>query len=551
MMFKKKYSSIIFLCLILLLSLALRLISLSTIPPSLNWDEVSIGYNAASILHTGKDEWGNFLPLSFRAFGDYKLPGYIYLDIPFIAVFGLNELGVRLPSAILGAGLVLLIFLILKRKTDINTALWGSFLAAITPWTIILSRVALEAQLTLFLTTLGLYLFLLGLERRYWLLFSSLSFGLTIFSYNSSRIVTPLLLLVIGVFYWKKLLGTKKYTLAALVIFVTFFLLALPKAILQDSSARYKWTSILDEGAINRINELRGSSALPPALAAVTFNKVTYVVPEIFKNYFSHFNPNFLFLNGGSNYQFSVPGSGLFYPIIAPLLLVGFWVILKERKKWQLSVMSWFFIAIIPAAITRDAPHALRSLMMIPPVVLITSMGIAFCFNHLIRKNRLILSIVLTIVLLLNIYRFWQNYSGAYTKAYSWSWQYGYKQAVGFIKLNGGAYQKIYFTKKYGEPHEFILFYSQYDPEKYRTDSKLVRYFRSDWYWVDSFDKYVFLNDWEVKDKVKSEQAVPAGRQGIGKNLLITSPGNYPKESKLLETINFLDGKPAFDIVEI
>ena len=35
-----------------------------------------------------------------------------------------------------------------------------------------------------------------------------------------------------------------------------------------------------------------------------------------------------------------------------------------------------------------------------------------------------------------------------------------------------------------------------------------------------------------------------------GRTLLITSPGNYPKEWKLLKTINFLDGKPAFDIVE-
>ncbi|TSC63857.1 MAG: glycosyl transferase family protein, partial [Microgenomates group bacterium Gr01-1014_93] len=300
--------------LIVALALILRFYNLQLFPPSLNWDEVSIGYNAYSILNTSKDEWGNTLPLSFKAYGDYKLPGYVYLDVPFVAVFGLNEWGVRLPSALLGIGFVILISLILKELTNIHVRSWAAFLAAITPWAIVLSRIALEAQLALFLTTLGFYLFLLGLKKRKLFILSAVFWGLTIFSYNSSRVVTPLLLITLGIFYWKELKNFKKEILISVLIFLTFFIVALPKALLQDSSARYRWTSILDEGAINRINELRGTSALPPPLTAATYNKVTYVVPEILKNYVSHFDPRFLFLSGGSNYQFSVPGSGMFYP---------------------------------------------------------------------------------------------------------------------------------------------------------------------------------------------------------------------------------------------
>ena len=159
----KKDNLLILLIPIVLLAVFLRIYNLTSLPPSLNWDEVSHGFNAYSLLKTGKDEWGYFLPLSFRDYGDYKLPAYTYLDVPFIATLGLNEWGVRFPSAMLGVGLVILIFLILKKLADINTALWGAFLTAITPWTIILSRVALEAHLALFLTTLGFYLFLLGL----------------------------------------------------------------------------------------------------------------------------------------------------------------------------------------------------------------------------------------------------------------------------------------------------------------------------------------------------------------------------------------------------
>ncbi|OGE17937.1 hypothetical protein A2769_00945 [Candidatus Daviesbacteria bacterium RIFCSPHIGHO2_01_FULL_37_27] len=527
----------------LILTAVIRLYSLSNIPPALNWDEVSLGYNAFSILETGKDEWGNTLPLSFKGYGDYKLPGYVYLDVPFIAIFGLNEWGVRLPSAILGIGFIILISLILKELTNIHVRSWAIFLGAISPWTIIISRIALEAHLALFLTTLGFYFFLMGLKNPTFLLYSGFSFGMTIFSYNSSRVVTPLLIIALGLLFLKELKSFKRMVFSSLIIFSLFFAIALPKALLQDSSARYKWTSILDEGAINRINELRGSSALPPSLAMVTYNKVTYVVPEVLKNYVLHLDPRFLFLTGGSNYQFSVPGSGMFYPILAPFFVYGFWVIFKERKKWQFFMVVWLLISVIPAAITRDSPHALRSLMMILPVVVISSIGLDK-FVGLFKNKGAFVKLPLIFVLLVNLYFFWNNYSGEYAKNYSWSWQYGYKEVVNYIKENGGQYEKIYVTKKYGEPHEFLLFYMGWKPQQYRNDPNLSRYFRSDWYWVDSFDKYVFVNDWEVVGKVDRIQ-------GTGDSLLITSPGNYPDDVKFLKTINFLDGKPAFDIVEI
>ncbi len=526
--------NIIIFVLILLLAFFLRIYNLNNLPSSLNWDEISLGYNAYSILNSGQDEWGQTFPLSFRAYGDYKLPVYIYLDVPFVAMFGLNEWGVRLPSALAGVGLVIFIFFILKKLTNnINTSLWGAFIASIFPWSVILSRIALEANLSLFFTAGAIYFFLKGIEQKKYLNFSSILFGLTIFTYNSSRIVTPLLILFLGILFFRKL--KNKFSIVPLFIFLIFFIVALPNALLQDSSARYKWTSILDQGAINKINELRGSAAVPAVLATLQYNKITYSVPEIVKNYISHFDPRFLFFKGGSHYQYSIPGYGLVLPIFLPFLLLGLWKIYKEKLRWQLMVLVWIFIAPIPASITRDAPHALRALMMVIPLIIIISLGIQL-------KKWLALGLI--IVIAGNFYFLWQNYAGDYTKNYSWVWQYGYKQAIDYIKINYHKYDQIYITKKYGEPHEFLLFYLQYNPIKYRNDPNLVRYLKSDWYWVDSFDKFVFVNDWEIKEKLKSENLKQ-------KTLVITSDDNYLEKSKLLKTISFLDGKVAFDIVEL
>lgn len=526
---------------IFFLSAFIRLYNLSVFPPSLNWDEVSIGYNAYSILKTGRDEWGQFFPLSFRAYGDYKLPGYIYLDVPFIAIFGLNEIGVRLPSVLLGIGVVILIFLIVRHLTgDLVLSLLAMFISSLTPWLIILSRIALEAHLALFLIILSFYLFLIGLKKSKFLIGSAFALGLSLFAYNSSRVLfLPLILL--AVFFSKKQLSPNKYSYISLFILMTVLIIMLPLAVFQDSSARFRWTTIIDEGAISMIEHLRAGSSLPPLVEKLIFNKATYIVPEIIKNYFSHFDPNFLFFNGGSNYQYSVPGTGLTVPILLPFLLLGVVQIIRQKLTWQYFLIGWLLVAPIPGAITRDAPHALRSLFMVVPLVIFSSLGINYFLNLL--KNRLqnFFVVVLILLIFIDFIHFWNKYTGEYLRTYSWSWQYGYKQAVEFINNQGVEYDSIVFSKKYGEPHEFILFYTKYNPAKYQTDKNLKRYKKSDWYWVDQFSKFEFVNDWEVRERVENR----------GDLLLITSPGNYPVNGKLLKSIYFLDDNPAFDIVEL
>ncbi|MFA5932964.1 MAG: phospholipid carrier-dependent glycosyltransferase [Microgenomates group bacterium] len=527
---------------ILLIAFFLRFINLDNVPPSLNWDEVSIGYNAYSILKTGTDEWGKFMPLNFRAFGDYKLPLYIYADIPFIALFGLNAVGVRLLSVLSGLGVVILSYLILKNLTKNNTiALIGMFTAATLPWLIILSRIGLEANFALFLVTLFVYLFLRGVEEKRFLVWSGIPLGLSLFTYNSSRVTTPFLIFAAVILFWNKLKSHKRESILAAVVLIFFVSVVIPLALFSDSSARFQWTTILDEGAILSINQERGLSSLPAAFKPLVYNKVTYFIVTSAQNYLSYYNPDFLFINGGSNFQFSVPGTGLLFWALIPFFLIGIFYVLSKRKDCQLFILAWLFIAPIPGSITRDAPHALRSLFIIPPIIIISSLGIVFLGNKLKQTLFKIVILIFLLLMVFQTYLFWVNYNGSYRQEFSWSWQYGYKQAMEYIQVNYSNYSKIVITKSYGEPHEFLLFYLKYDSYKYQHDLSLVRYERSQWFWVDRFDKFEFINDWEIKDRMKNAH----------NTLLVTSPGNYPPGSAIVQTIDFLDGKRAFDIVDI
>jgi 4-amino-4-deoxy-L-arabinose transferase-like glycosyltransferase len=122
-----------FLVIIIILGFVLRFAFLTYNPPSLNWDEVSHGYNAYSLLKTGMDQWGQKFPIfNFRAYGDHPTTLNLYLTIPFIAILGLTEFAMRFPHAILGTLTIISVyFLTLGITKKRNLSLLSAFLAAI------------------------------------------------------------------------------------------------------------------------------------------------------------------------------------------------------------------------------------------------------------------------------------------------------------------------------------------------------------------------------------------------------------------------------------
>ena len=94
---------IVILLIITIIAVLLRFWQLGQVPPSPDWDEAALGYNAYSILETGRDEYGTLLPVILRSFDDYKPGLYGYLTVPSIWLFDLNVWAVRLPSALIGS----------------------------------------------------------------------------------------------------------------------------------------------------------------------------------------------------------------------------------------------------------------------------------------------------------------------------------------------------------------------------------------------------------------------------------------------------------------
>jgi len=333
------------------------------------------------------------------------------------------------------------------------------------------------------------------------------------------------------------------------VVFAILTAPIVPFVLSGDASARYKLVSITDDkGLIPRIEERRNLSKLPSIVTKLIHNRYTYNTFYFSQNYLAHFTLNFLFINGAGHRQHHVQGVGELYLIQAPFLLFGLYRLIKRKDESLKILLPWLFLAFIPVSMTNDSiPNALRTLIAVPVYQILTAVGI---YELLImiknKRSRYIVITLSAIIFLANFVIYLNNYFVKYPVNYSRDWQYGNKQVVEYIKKNQDKYDLIVFSRIYGEPHIFTLFNLEYDPAKFQTVSNLERFETFDWVRVLRFDKYYFPDLGDAGTKY--EDIVKANSNK--KILFIGKNGDFPENSKKLETINFLNGDQAFEIVE-
>src|SRR4030042_4728750 len=311
--FKKKRN--IYLLVILLIALILRLWRLGLIPPGLTPDEAALGYNAYSILKTGKDEYGNFFPIIFKSFGDWKPGLYVYITIPFVAVFGLSESAVRLPSTLAGVIAIWLFYQIIlilysrqKNKVLLTNRLplanINAFLLAISPWHILFSRGAWEVNMSLTLTLAGIYFFLRSLNKSNYLYLSSISFALTFLSYQGAKLSTFIVILILAVIYRKDI--KNRFTSEKKIITGSFFfglMLSLPilLSMFSGKTGRLKVFTITSyprpkEYLQNFLSE--SGVKLGSTSYYLFYSESLNYTRGILSRWFNHFSSKFLFFEG-------------------------------------------------------------------------------------------------------------------------------------------------------------------------------------------------------------------------------------------------------------
>lgn len=539
----KRYSLFILFGILILASF-LRLYRLDSVPPGINRDEASIGVTAYSLLATGRDEYGRTLPISFESFGDWKMPLYIYITIPFVKILGLSELTVRLPSAFAGiASVAALYFLALALFSSNTIAILSALVLALMPWHVHISRVESEAIVATLALIVGSLVFIRAIKRQKLplLVWASVIFGLTYYTYHGNHVSTTLLIAGLTAIYWQEITKIPKwwYALVSGTILVGTILL------IGFSADHTKLSGISifgDPTVIHKQIELPRLEHSNPnsLLARLTHNRITYAVTTIFQNYLKAYGPEFLFIKGGGNSAHNILGYGNLHPIEAPLLLLGILWLFTNKNKGAKYMLWWIAIGGVAAAITKDAPHSNRSLAMVPALAMAIAAGLQVILH--IKTPRIRFVVISIIILGYTTYMgmYLDKYFDHFPKYESQNWGYAYKKLVPILSQPLLTNKKIIMTHPETSPYIYLLFYSKYDPAQYQKEAKRYPISRDGFTDVAGFGRYTFRAiDWEKDTNTPH-------------TLLIDKTANIPTAlmSKSIGTITLPDGTEQFTVLD-
>lgn len=478
---QKRYIAI---CFVIVIAALFRFYQLGDVPVGLHRDEAFLGYNAYSLLKTGMDMTGHTIPLHFESFL-HSPAGYSYASLPFIALFDLSAFSVRFASACFGVVSVGLLYLLVlelffRSKERYVVALLSSMLFALIPWHLNLSRTATESILVLCLFLLGLWLYLraVRLQKSWLILFSIVSFSITLVLYQSPRAFLPLFLPVLFFLYPLK----KKKDLV--IVFVSYiFLIVLPVVMIllhPTLSTRIRTVSIFstEETPLVVAEQLRedGTKGISPLVARFFHNKAEAYKDVIQDNFFAHLSYSFLFTDQGMPDRYRVPGSGLLYGMLLPFIFIGAYVLVRYERRVFLLLMVWLVTGLFGSSLTfDDVPNLQRTVTVLPVFLIMVSSAVAFIISQKHGLNRWVrggIILFFVVGLCWETTQYLHNYYIQQVVHRPWKRHEGYEELVSNVQTLLPLYGKAIITNRESAPAIFFLFYNRYDPRAYINEVK-------------------------------------------------------------------------------
>jgi 4-amino-4-deoxy-L-arabinose transferase-like glycosyltransferase len=336
----------------------LRAVNLGTIPYVLSGDEASMGLEAVGVLEGTRTN-----PFVTGWLSHPTL--YFFMQAASLRLFGVTVAALRLPSALVAAPTLVLLYLLVRCCYGRWVAGLSALFLAGYDYAIHYGRIALNNVWDPFFALGALYFGLRGVdERRPGLVALGGAFlGMAWYFYMGARLVPAVLLVAL----WLRSRGTAGYwrdkapllwVMALCALVVALPLLAYFRAAPQLLSARWKLTSMLANDALATEVQRTGRTAL--SIMGTQFLKAGLA--------FHHYpDPTF-------HYRPGVPLLGF-----AAAILFAFGMVAAARRFRHPAygmLLAWFALVIIfGGALLENPPSSARLVLAIPPVALGVALG--------------------------------------------------------------------------------------------------------------------------------------------------------------------------------
>ncbi|MDO8558112.1 MAG: glycosyltransferase family 39 protein [bacterium] len=368
----------------------LRFAALDRIPPGIYPDEAIKGIEGLEAVETG----------NFKLFYETNNGREgLWINLIGLAVrsFGTNQFSLRFWPALFGTLTVLGLFLLTRelfreKEHPDRIALLAAFFLATSFWHLNFSRIAFRAIMVPMLMVWSFYFLLLAWRRAHawrsaiFAVIGGALFGLGFHTYIAFRFAPFVALVLFAIEYLRirtARIGLRSFLTRTAWWLIAAFLTALPIGLYflahpQDFIGRAGGVSIFATDSPIR-----------------TFGKVLVQTLGMFN------------IRGDCNWRHNMACSPqLLFPV-GIFFLIGLWILIKNiRQKIPASTASWLLIAWLgfllgPELLTWEGiPHALRSIGIIPPVFMLTALGV----NYLLEKfsNKKVVPVMVIVIVMVS-----------------------------------------------------------------------------------------------------------------------------------------------------
>ncbi|MDR0462631.1 MAG: hypothetical protein LBG64_00170 [Pseudomonadales bacterium] len=481
---------------ICLVAIITRTLFFNQVPIGTYLDETAILMDVRSVVETGYDVHGlPWYQLIYPSYGDYKAAPYIWLATLSAQVFGINAFAIRLPSLLAGIFTVIVSGLIAKylyqlfnpkSKDRLIRQKWqlGTMLVtAISPWGIIFSHAAFEGHLAQFLLSLSILILVFTLQKnnlKIWqtvalLLIASFLGGFATWTYFSVRFVWPVIILSILIVYLivvyrqhlvKSLRRFFGYGILLASIFI-FMLLTMLNSPFYEASNQFRLNtdSVLNNPDLSNEVNLQREISGNTFLSRVIFTQTTATITNLAENYSISLGLDFLFVGGDPNLRHGTGMHGLFLLALSPFLFIGLFKLAKNQLPILIILTTWWLIALLPASVPNDVPHALRSLNAFVPLTMIIGYGIVSVFEFKAKLNKFIL-IGVVVAIFTNLIHFMYYYGVVYRYLSAPYWQANYTLLAEKIVYHKDRFNYVYISDFDGRFFVWHLASADFTPQQ-------------------------------------------------------------------------------------
>ena len=336
------HRSLVWIGAVLVLAITLRLWQLHVIPPGLLVSEAELGIKARELLTDG-DSTDLFL----------------YMQAVMQLVIDQTPFSLRLLPALLGAGSVVMVYLLSRQWFSERVALLSSLFMATSAWGLHITRLAEPTSILLLLIPLHLWLWTKAIDtdKSKWYLAVGVSLGLLAYTSLPLWLVLLSYIAVLAIFYRTHRHQVRRYMQPIIIVVLSAIIAKLPLLLYMliagtIAPAQEAWAEIV--GVYESL--LDPMSLLTAATATLGM---------------FHFS-------GSPDAVYNAPLLPHLDAIVGILMIFGLLIAMRDRKQLRYSLILVLLpIMLLPAILSPNPPDPVLSIISLPFISILAAIGIS------------------------------------------------------------------------------------------------------------------------------------------------------------------------------